>query len=342
MEQFSYHFIATMLHSLWQSALLLVFFGTITLVKPKLSPLSKRNLLLSMLAVQVIYSLATFYFLATDTTQGLLAAFSYSVSAVVATSWLQGNAIFIFLFYILLVAGRLCSSSVQWSVFKKGYKRNLVKAPLDLRLFTEAKALHFGISQKVSLWCSNYVHTPMTFGFWKPVILLPVALLNQLSLQQTEALIIHELTHIRHKDYLLNLALVIAENLYFFNPFVWIIAKQLKMEREKNCDTQVIHFEYNSILYAEALLIASQMQQHLSLQMPAVKSKHQLLSRINFFARPENLDFQQSKRSLVLAGYVSTVLLTLMLLFVFTQKNTVDLPPIVLPQNSLAITSLNN
>lgn len=336
MEQFSYHFISTMLHSLWQTALLLLFFGILIFLKPRLSPLTKRNILLSLLALQLVYSVATFYLLATNATQGFFILFSHSANQWLAKSWLQDNAYLIFLSYLLFVAARISSISWQWRLFKKRYKKHLLKAPLDLRLFTNASALQFGIRQKVSLWCSNYVQTPMTFGFWKPVILLPLALVNQLSLQQVEALIIHELTHIRQKDYLLNLGLVVTETLFFFNPFVRFIAKQIKMERERNCDVQVLHFKYGYVPYAEALLKVSQMQYQLSLQIPAVKGKDQLFKRISFFTKHENLAFQQSQRSVLLIGYMCTVLLTLLLAGTFTQKKVTRTLPTLVQKNTLA------
>ena len=322
MEQFSYYFISTMLHSFWQAAVLLLFYGIILLLKPRLAPLNKRNILLSLVAIQGVYSMATFYLLATNATQGLLVLLANSVTPLLTKSLLQENAYLIFLSYLLFVAGRILSNCWQWNQFKKGYKKSLLKAPLDLRLFTRSTAFEFGITRKVSLWCSNNISTPMTFGFWKPVILLPVALVSQLSLQQVEALIIHELTHIRHKDYILNLGLVITETIFFFNPFIRFIAKQIKMEREKTCDVQVLNFKYGHILYAEALLKASQIQQQLSLQITAVKSKKQLFERISFFTNSENLAFQQSHRRLIVAGYVCTVLLTMLLAVTFTQKKT--------------------
>ncbi len=320
MEQFSYYFISTMLHSLWQTALLLLFYGAILLLKPRLAPLHKRNILLSLLLVQVLYSVVTFYLLTNNTTQGLFIIIADSIAPLMAQSWLQGNAYIIFISYLLFIAGRTAANCWHWGSFKKGYKKSLLKASLDLRLFTQSKAFEFGISRKVSLWCSNYISTPMTFGFWKPVILLPMALVNQLSMEQTEALIIHELTHIRHKDYLLNWGLIIAETLFFFNPFVRFIAKQIKMEREKNCDVQVLHFKYGNILYAEALLTISQMQHQLSVQVAAVKNKKQLFQRISFFTRPENLQFQRSRQSIFATGYLATVVITLLLAISFTQK----------------------
>lgn len=320
MEQFYFHFIATMLHSLWQSALLLLFYAFLLLAKPRLAPLSKRNILLSLLLVQILYSIATFCLLVTNPTQGLLVFIADSIGPLLEQSWLQENAYPIFIAYLLFVVGRMAISYWQWNNFKTDYKRSLQKAPLDLRLFTQTKAYEFGLSRKVSLWCSDFICTPMTFGFWRPIILMPVSLLNHLSIEQAEALIIHELTHIRHRDYLLNWAMIGAETLFFFNPFIRFIVKRIKMERERNCDVQVLNFKYGNILYAEALLKASQVQQQLKVQLTAAGSRKQLFQRITFFTQKENLRFQKTYRSVIIAGYLFTVLVTLLLALTFTQK----------------------
>ena len=54
------------------------------------------------------------------------------------------------------------------------------KPPVDIRLFTKAKAIELGIKRQVNIWLSEHIQSPMTFGYFKPVILLPVALLNHI------------------------------------------------------------------------------------------------------------------------------------------------------------------
>ena len=319
MEQFSYHFMATLLHSLWQTALLLIFYGVVLMLQPRQTPLSKRNMLLATLATQVLLSIATFYLLASNAAQGLLSALTNSVGSFVSNSWLPQHMQLVFLSYLVIVSLLIASSCWQWNLFKTRYKKTLQKASLELRLFTQCKALEFGISRKVTLWCSNHITSPMTFGFWKPVILLPMALVNQLSMQEAEVLIIHELTHIRHKDYLLNWGLLLVESVFFFNPFVRFIARAIKMEREKNCDIQVLNFKYCNILYAETLLKTSRVQQQLSLQLAAVKNKKQLFQRIHFFSSPANLQFQKTRGGFLLATYFTALLTAALAVVTITQ-----------------------
>jgi beta-lactamase regulating signal transducer with metallopeptidase domain len=302
MEQFSYHFITTMFHSIWQSALLLTVYYFLLFVHPKAAPLFKRNLLLAFSAAQLAVSFFTFMVVSSQPSLALLAELSFTLNQSFQNSFIQNNALLIGFAYCCTVLFRLSNSFFPWTRFKSNYTKSVLKPSLDIRLFTQSKAHHFGINKKVFIWYSKNISTPMTFGFFKPVILLPFALVNQLTLEQTEALIVHELTHISHNDYLLNWLLLIAESLYFFNPFMLIMAKKIKTEREKSCDVQVLQFKYAPILYAETLLKTAQYQQyHLSLQMAAVTGKKQLLQRIHFFSNPKNLEFSAGR------GFITTV-----------------------------------
>jgi hypothetical protein len=95
---------------------------------------------------------------------------------------------------------------------------------------------------------------PLTLGFFKPVILLPVAMANNLTLEQTEAILLHELAHIRRNDYLLNLGVAALELLFFFNPFSRLLINEVKREREHRCDDWVMQFRYDPHTYVSALL----------------------------------------------------------------------------------------
>jgi len=164
--------------------------------------------------------------------------------------------------------------------------------------------------------------------FFKPIIVLPVALVNQLTMQQAEALILHELTHIKANDYLLNWALIIAEHIFFFNPFIISICKKIRLEREKYCDSNVIAFEYAPLLYAETLLKAQQVQQFVpQYQLAAVTGKKQLLQRIQFFTNKKNFTYSKGNKFiflLVCAAFIMAFAAT----FIFQYKITATAPPV--------------
>jgi bla regulator protein BlaR1 len=90
------------------------------------------------------------------------------------------------------------------------------------------------LSKNVVLNLSEVIRGPLTVGWLKPIILLPVAV-NGLSILQLELIIAHELAHIKRKDYLVNILQSLAAALLFFNPFVWLISGRIRAEREHCC-----------------------------------------------------------------------------------------------------------
>lgn len=157
----------------------------------------------------------------------------------------------------------------------------LQKPAVEWKLFTEKVARHMGITKKIRIWVSHHVDVPATIGFIKPVILIPLASINKLSPDQLEAIILHELSHIKRNDYLINLFISIVETILFFNPFVVLLAKVIKRERENCCDDFVIQYQYDRHSYASALLSLEQFRNmNLRLAIGATSGKKQLLLRV--------------------------------------------------------------
>ncbi len=100
---------------------------------------------------------------------------------------------------------------------------------------------------------SGLVETPSVIGFLRPVILLPVAVLSNLSPGQVEALLAHELAHIRRRDYVVNLVQTAAETLLFFHPAVWWVSSRIREEREHCCDDVAVEICGEPTDYAAAL-----------------------------------------------------------------------------------------
>ncbi len=319
MVQFSYSFCMAILHSFWQAAILLVLFVAINkILLRNNSPLAKRNFLFAMLVSQLLLSIFTFFiYFSGIQTNGTITEISNAVSGFLGTKTIKEVAPWLFSMYIFIIIYKLLKTLYTWYQFKQQYKLGLQKPGIDLKLFTELKAHQFGIKRKVKLWLSNSINTPVTFGFFKPVILLPVALLNNISTQQAETLILHELTHIRTNDYLLNWFLLFADTIFFYNPFVTALCNKIRMEREKNCDISVMAFEYSPALYAETLLQAERIKQLIpNFQLAAVNRKKQLLQRIRFFSAHQN--FKQPFRFNIiapLAGLFTLLLLSSAILF---------------------------
>ncbi|WP_210462325.1 M56 family metallopeptidase [Rufibacter roseolus] len=110
-----------------------------------------------------------------------------------------------------------------------------------------------GMHQLVSVAESALVQVPMVIGHFKPLILLPLGALAGLSTAQVEAILAHELAHVHRRDYLLNLLQSMVETLFFFHPAVWWISDCARTEREHACDDLALALCGDSLTYAYAL-----------------------------------------------------------------------------------------
>src|ERR1700730_9685756 len=156
--------------------------------------------------------------------------------------------------------------------------QNVHKPSADLRVFVLQIAERMGIKKSIRLWLSEIVDTPMVIGYLKPVILMPIASVHGLSISQIEAIVLHELSHIKRNDYLVNLLIASIDIILFFNPFSKLFVRSIKKEREHSCDDLVMQFEYNPHAYASALLTIEQKRvMKLSLAMAATGRNNQLL-----------------------------------------------------------------
>jgi beta-lactamase regulating signal transducer with metallopeptidase domain len=135
------------------------------------------------------------------------------------------------------------------------------------------------IGRKVQLFFSEKVNVPMTMGALKPVILLPIASLNNLTQDQLEAILLHELAHIKRHDYLFNIIQTVVETILFFNPFTWLISRIIRKEREHCCDDVVIANMNTPLPYARALA-ELEVQRFNKMALAATGNKNQLLNRI--------------------------------------------------------------
>lgn len=115
-------------------------------------------------------------------------------------------------------------------------------------------ATRMGIVKCVQWWSSEKVHTPLAVGYLKPVILFPIGLVNQLTPQEVEAILAHELAHIARRDYLFNILQSLVEALFYFHPAVWWISSVIRNERENCCDDLAVQYTGNRLAYAKALL----------------------------------------------------------------------------------------
>jgi beta-lactamase regulating signal transducer with metallopeptidase domain len=116
-----------------------------------------------------------------------------------------------------------------------------------------------GVWRSIQLMESALVQTPLLVGYLKPVILFPVGMINRLDPHEVEAILAHELAHILHHDYLLNLLQSIVEAMFYFNPAVWWLSDKIRQEREIAADDAAIRLTGDSMAYAKTLVAVQEL-----------------------------------------------------------------------------------
>ncbi len=151
---------------------------------------------------------------------------------------------------IILISSNLTRS---WFELIKLSKSNSVKVPANLMKMLETSSKTLRLKFKPIISISSKVITPATFGFFKPIILLPASLISQLPQDQMEAILLHELCHIKRSDFIHNILQLLVETLFFYHPFTKWMSVDIRKVREQCCDKLVLNLETKPILYAKAL-----------------------------------------------------------------------------------------
>ncbi|MDX2067134.1 MAG: GldM family protein [Haliscomenobacter sp.] len=152
-------------------------------------------------------------------------------------------------------------------------KSSRVIDPQVLQLVQQVKT-SLGLRQKVWFYSSSSLSSPLTFGHFSPVVILPVALLCQTPPALLEALIRHELIHIRRADFLVNLLLASLQILFFYHPLVWVLSRRIQELREEACDEAVLLSGCHKLVYAEALLHLQRLHHHQNIPLVMQAQNH--------------------------------------------------------------------
>lgn len=154
---------------------------------------------------------------------------------------------------------------------------------LDIEWLYRSRELakKIGIKNFVFVYESARVKVPVALGYLKPIILLPIGMINGLPYTQVEAIIVHELAHIKRYDFLVNLMQSFIETVFFYHPAIWWISSQVKEERENCCDDLTIEICNDTLAYSKALYNLEHIKEnHPELALAASGNDNQLLRRI--------------------------------------------------------------
>lgn len=264
------------LNSIWQMGLLWALYAGVQHLT-RISASRKYHLSILSLGLGMIWFTATFATFYYNGTAGALSSTNNTAAPTSATwSIILSSASVTYLLLLIFPAYRLVQN---YRFIGKLKTTALQKTGLHYRLFVRKVAGRLGIKKEVHVFLSGLVQSPVTIGYIKPIILLPVAALNNLTVEQTEAILLHELAHIRRSDFLINLIVNLIHTLFYFNPFVRLFVATIETEREKCCDEIVMQFEYDKVSYASALLTLQKNAAAPALAIGAAGKNH-LLKRI--------------------------------------------------------------
>jgi beta-lactamase regulating signal transducer with metallopeptidase domain len=313
-----------LLNSFWQFGLLWLVFVVFIRNRERLSPAIKHGVALGLLVTGFIWfgtGLSIQYLAYMDPGSNAAGGFRFGTLPFytgfyrTVNQFLDSNLAYLSVIYLAVVSA-LFTKFAQFFYYAHTIQtRGIARLPADLRIYVQQLVQRLSIQRKVHVWVSDLIDTPMVIGFLKPTILMPIASINQLSVQQLEAILLHEMAHIKRNDYLVNLYVATMEVLFFFNPFSRLLLQSIKQEREKCCDDCVLQFDYDPHQYASALLKLEQNRPSIHpIAMAATGgSKKLLLNRIQRIMGIRAVETQQGFKLLAyfltvgLLGFIALV-----------------------------------
>jgi beta-lactamase regulating signal transducer with metallopeptidase domain len=166
-------------------------------------------------------------------------------------SWMAG-LVFVWLAGVVGLSLRLIGG---WVLVERLRRRET--APLPDALLQRCRVLQnrLALARPVRFVHSALVSVPAVIGWFRPAVLIPLASLAGLSPQQLDAVILHELAHIKRLDAFANLFQILVETLLFYHPVVWWVSRSIRVERENCCDDLAVSICGDAVGYARALTL---------------------------------------------------------------------------------------
>ncbi|WP_259071799.1 M56 family metallopeptidase [Mucilaginibacter sp. X4EP1] len=284
----------TVIHSLWQGLLVYFILRIIFNGAPQLSAVKKYNLAVIALSSITLWFIYTLFFEIqaynwVSTNTATISPLIPNLNLTVKGQLYPGNST---LYY--KIAGYLPYVSALYlagllaNVIKLGYsrkklqqiKKSLIPAG-QMQQYINSFAKNLNINKYIQVNFSELIDVPCVTGYLKPIILLPVSIATSLTACEIEAILLHELSHIKRKDYLVNIMQQAIAIILFFNPFARLINSIVNCERENGCDDMVIEKTENPLTYAYALLKLEEVRQpNMQLMLAATGKRYDLLNRI--------------------------------------------------------------
>ena len=253
----------SIIHSLWECSIVALLFAFLNLLVrgPSARYVAGCIALLLMMAAPAVTFIAISEQSASVTGLAQGAASMPSADLQTAVSWgaaapTSGTPSFLTITVWLWLAGVIAMaawSAAGWIAAQR-LKWRSKRATAEIwqrRLAALAAQIH--LHRTVRLYESALAQVPAVIGWIRPVILVPAGALINLSARELEAVLVHELAHIRRYDYLVNLLQTAIETLLFYHPAVWWVGRRVRAEREHCCDDLAVQTCGDRLIYARAL-----------------------------------------------------------------------------------------
>ncbi|HWB25822.1 MAG TPA: M56 family metallopeptidase [Chitinophagaceae bacterium] len=322
----------TLLHSLWQGLLLAVITGIIMVLSKKSGSALRYKLLSTIFFAFIVIAGITFYHEMQAIKPAGTSAATIKITAPVNhvnTAPVQANnivpvadsngktlqyyvqnfvdyfnrqaSLIVAVWFIIFMARcvKILSGLVHLQRIRH-YKTSPVPLFWEERIKLLAKRLN--IKKTVLLLESALIKVPAVVGVLKPTILIPIGLLNKLSQEEVESILMHELAHIRRKDYFFNLLQCFVDVIFFFNPAVLWISSLIRNERENCCDDIAINETKDKKQFIQALVSFHQYNTSVSkYAMPFAARKSKLVDRVKRIVNNNNSTLNPAEK-VVLVG----------------------------------------
>ncbi|GAB3935555.1 M56 family metallopeptidase [Mucilaginibacter myungsuensis] len=156
------------------------------------------------------------------------------------------------------------------------------------------------IKQGVRILTSTLTRVPMAVGHLRPLVLIPIGLMTALSTAEIEAILLHELAHIRRRDYLVNLLQNVLEIIFFFNPAVLWVSRLMRDERENCCDDLALAHNSSRAQYIRALVNCEELSADSGAYAMALSGhKNGLVGRVKRLMSKQNYSLDPFEKTLI-------------------------------------------
>jgi len=287
----------TLVHSLWLGLIASLAAGIILFFMRHATAAVRYHLLTSILALFIISTVVTFYLqlsneaAETGTYGGIMPGIQQvNLSNTGILEWCNANSVWISGIWFFVFCLRCTVMARDLYTLHRIRNHKVAAVPESWKQTLQHLSNRIFLGASIAMKESQIVTQPMVIGFIKPVILVPVGLLMQLPPDETEAILLHELAHIKRRDYLVNLLQSFAETLFFFNPALLWLSARIRTEREHCCDDIAIAATGNKTGFAKALVSFNEIYaQRYALAFGG--RKYGMLERVQRIIYGDNLKF---------------------------------------------------